>query len=75
MNQDIWFLPASGSHRPDEGRKSLTDRPTIPRGGIQKTALTLVLPLVIASMLSIGLINDHRASRVSGFDGPSGIGA
>ena len=43
--------------------KSMTDRPIIPRGSIQRRALALVLPLVISSMLSIGLVSFHTLNK------------
>jgi len=41
----------------------MADRPTIPRASIQRRALALVLPLVIASMLSIGLVSFHTLNK------------
>ena len=41
----------------------MADRPTIPRASIQRRALALILPLVIASMLSIGLISFHTLNK------------
>jgi signal transduction histidine kinase/CheY-like chemotaxis protein len=57
------ILSVSGSCRSDEGRKSIADRPTILRASIQRRALALVLPLVIASMLSIGLVSFHTLNK------------
>jgi hypothetical protein len=41
----------------------MADRPTIPRAGIQRRALAVVLPLVIFSMLAIGLISFHTLNK------------
>jgi len=41
----------------------MADRPTIPRSSIQRRALALVLPLIIASMLSIGLVSFHTLNK------------
>jgi hypothetical protein len=41
----------------------MADRPTIPRSSIQRRALALILPLIIASMLSIGLISFHTLNK------------
>ncbi|MGD8983883.1 MAG: response regulator [Desulfobacteraceae bacterium] len=41
----------------------MIDRPNIPRASIQRRALALVLPLVIASMLSVGLISFHTLNK------------
>ena len=41
----------------------MADQPTIPRASIQRRALALVLPLVIASMLSIGLVSFHTLNK------------
>ncbi len=41
----------------------MADRPSIPSSSIQKRALALILPLVIASMLSIGLISFYILSK------------
>ena len=41
----------------------MVDRPTISKASIQKRALALILPLVIASMLSIGLISFHILNK------------
>ena len=41
----------------------MADRPTIPRASIQRRALALVLPLIIASMLSIGLVSFHTLNK------------
>jgi signal transduction histidine kinase/CheY-like chemotaxis protein len=38
-------------------------RSTIPRSSIQRRALSLVLPLIIASMLSIGLVSFHTLNK------------
>ncbi|NIS62808.1 MAG: hypothetical protein GTO13_19535, partial [Proteobacteria bacterium] len=46
-----------------EGKRRMADRPTIPRASIQRRALALVLPLVIASMLSIGLVSFHTLNK------------
>jgi len=46
-----------------KGKKSMADRPTIPRASIRRRALALVLPLVIASMLSIGLVSFHTLNK------------
>jgi hypothetical protein len=41
----------------------MADRQTILRASIQRRALALVLPLVIASMLSIGLVSFHTLNK------------
>jgi len=41
----------------------MADRPTIPRSSIQRRALALILPLIIASMLSIGLVSFHTLNK------------
>ena len=41
----------------------MADRPTIRRTSIQKRALALVLPLVIVSMLSIGLVSFNTLNK------------
>jgi signal transduction histidine kinase/CheY-like chemotaxis protein len=47
----------------NEGRESMADQRTIPRASIQRRALALVLPLVIASILSIGLASFHNLNQ------------
>jgi len=49
--------------RSGEGSKSMADQRTVPRAGIQRRALALILPLVIASILSIGLVSFHTLNR------------
>jgi signal transduction histidine kinase/DNA-binding response OmpR family regulator len=39
------------------------DKSTIPKGSIQRRALTVVLPLIIVPMLAIGLVSYHTFSR------------
>jgi signal transduction histidine kinase/CheY-like chemotaxis protein len=51
------------SLRSGEGRRSMADQRTVPRAGIQRRALAFILPLVIASMLSIGLVSFHTLNR------------
>jgi signal transduction histidine kinase/CheY-like chemotaxis protein len=41
----------------------MADRPTFPKASIQRRALALVLPLVILSMLSIGLVSFHTLNK------------
>jgi signal transduction histidine kinase len=41
----------------------MADQRTIPRASIQRRALALVLPLVIASILSIGLVSFHTLNQ------------
>ena len=41
----------------------MNDRLTTPRGGIQRRALALILPLVIISMLAIGLVSFHTLNK------------
>jgi signal transduction histidine kinase/CheY-like chemotaxis protein len=41
----------------------MADRPIIPRASIQRRALALVLPLVIVSMLSIGLVSFRTLNK------------
>ncbi len=43
----------------------MADRPTIPKAGIQRKVLVLILPLVIVSMLTISLISFHFLSELS----------
>ena len=44
----------------------MNDRLTTPRGGIQRRALALILPLVIISMLAIGLVSFHTLNKQTG---------
>ena len=44
----------------------MTDRPIIPKTSIRRRALAFILPLVIISMLSIGIVSFHTLNKQTG---------